>query len=139
MMRAEQVHGEPPEQPAQAGGGRAAGLLALLKRLPRHALRALILVYRYTLSSIMGRQCRYLPTCSEYAEEAVMHHGALPGAVMATARICRCHPWGGHGYDPVPRCLPADARWYRPWRYGVWKMPPQAEAPDTAPDDVAKA
>lgn len=139
MMRAEQVHGEPPERQAQAGGGRAAGVLAFLQRLPRHALRALILVYRYTLSSIMGRQCRYLPTCSEYGEEAVMRHGALPGAVMATARICRCHPWGGHGYDPVPRCLPADARWYRPWRYGVWKMPPQEEAPDTAPDDVAKA
>ncbi|MEP9351964.1 membrane protein insertion efficiency factor YidD [Xanthobacter sp. KR7-65] len=99
---------------------------AALGRGPRLALRGLILVYRYTLSSIMGRQCRYLPTCSEYAEDAVMRHGALAGSVMATARICRCHPWGGHGYDPVPERLPADARWWRPWRYGVWRMPPEA-------------
>lgn len=112
-------------------GWRLAGALALVRRLPRllprTALRGLILTYRYTLSSFMGRQCRYLPTCSEYAEEAVMRHGAFPGAVMATARICRCNPWGGHGYDPVPRCLPADARWYRPWRYGVWRMPKEGE------------
>ncbi|QRG06584.1 membrane protein insertion efficiency factor YidD [Xanthobacter dioxanivorans] len=108
---------------AGQGGAAAGGLIAGARRLPRQALRVLILGYRYTLSSIMGRQCRYLPTCSEYAEEAVMRHGALAGGVMATARICRCHPWGGHGYDPVPRCLPADARWFRPWRYGVWRMP----------------
>lgn len=106
---------------------RGAGAFALVRRLPRYALRGLILTYRYTLSAFMGRQCRYLPTCSEYAEEAVMRHGALPGAVMATARICRCNPWGGHGYDPVPQCLPADARWYRPWRYGVWRMPKEGE------------
>lgn len=96
-------------------------------RLPRLALRGLILVYRYTLSAFMGRQCRYLPTCSEYAEEAVMRHGALAGSVMATARICRCNPWGGHGYDPVPECVPTGGRWYRPWRYGIWRTP---KAPD---------
>ena len=103
--------------------GRAGGM----SRLPRLALRVLILSYRYTLSSIMGRQCRYLPTCSEYAEEAVMRHGAYAGAVMAAARICRCHPFGGHGYDPVPQCLPEGARWYRPWRYGVWRMAKDGE------------
>lgn len=122
--------GTPPEN---AGGAQArGGLLALVRRAPRLALRGLILVYRYSLSAFMGRQCRYLPTCSEYAEEAVMRHGALAGSVMATARICRCNPWGGHGYDPVPRCLPADARWYRPWRYGIWRMPPEAGAPAQA-------
>lgn len=107
----------------------AGGMLAGARRLPRQALRVLILGYRYTLSSIMGRQCRYLPTCSEYAEEAVMRHGAIAGGIMATARICRCHPWGGHGYDPVPQCLPSGAGWSRPWRYGVWRMPeaPQGE------------
>lgn len=105
----------------------------LLRRAPRLVLRGLILVYRYSLSAFMGRQCRYLPTCSEYAEEAVMRHGALAGSVMATARICRCNPWGGHGFDPVPRCLPADARWYRPWRYGVWRTPQAAEDDAEAP------
>lgn len=115
------------EQPDASGGS---GPFALLRRAPRLAVRGLILVYRYSLSAFMGRQCRYLPTCSEYAEEAVMRHGALAGSVMATARICRCNPWGGHGYDPVPRCLPADARWYRPWRYGVWRTPPAPQAED---------
>lgn len=108
--------------PLEAGTARP-GLAGFIRRLPRQVVRVPILFYRYTLSSFMGRQCRYLPTCSEYAEEAVMRHGALAGSVMATARICRCHPWGGHGYDPVPRCLPAEARWYRFWRYGVWRMP----------------
>ncbi len=96
----------------------------LLSRLPRLALRVPILVYRYTLSSFMGRQCRYLPTCSAYADEAISRHGAWPGLFMTTARICRCHPWGGDGYDPVPQCLPVRGRWYAPWRYGLWRMPP---------------
>ena len=103
---------------------------ALMARVPRLALRGLILVYRYTFSAFMGRQCRYLPTCSEYAEEAVMRHGALPGAVMATARICRCNPWGGHGYDPVPKCLPTGGRWYKPWAYGIWRTPKAPDAED---------
>lgn len=111
-----------------AGPGAPGRTAAALMRAPRLALRSLILAYRYTLSSVMGRQCRYLPTCSEYAEEAVMRHGARVGVVMATARICRCHPWGGHGYDPVPQCLPADARWWRPWRYGIWRMPKERDA-----------
>lgn len=108
--------------PAQARG--AAGLI---RALPRQALRGLILAYRYSLSSIMGRQCRYLPTCSEYAEDAVMRHGAYAGGVMAFARICRCNPWGGSGFDPAPQCLPADARWYTPWRYGIWRTPKPPE------------
>ncbi|MFG1407692.1 membrane protein insertion efficiency factor YidD [Xanthobacter sp. VTT E-85239] len=96
----------------------------MVARLPRLILRAPILFYRYTLSSFMGRQCRYLPTCSEYADEAISRHGAWAGGWMGAARLCRCHPWGGSGFDPVPQCLPADARWHRPWRYGVWRQPP---------------
>jgi len=94
-------------------------------RLPRLILRAPILLYRYTLSSFMGRQCRYLPTCSEYADEAISRHGAWAGGWMGAARLCRCHPWGGSGFDPVPQFLPADARWHRPWRYGIWRQPPE--------------
>lgn len=107
-----------PEDQGKAVPGAAKGL----SRLPRLVLRAPILLYRYTLSSFMGRQCRYLPTCSQYADEAISRHGAWPGLFMATARVCRCHPWGGHGYDPVPSALPPDARWYRPWRYGQWRF-----------------
>lgn len=108
---------------------RGRGFLGLIGRVPRMVLRAPILLYRYTLSSFMGRQCRYLPTCSEYADEAISRHGAWPGLFMATARLCRCHPWGGHGYDPVPGELPPEGRWYLPWRYGRWRCeaPPQGE------------
>ncbi|WP_454916970.1 membrane protein insertion efficiency factor YidD [Xanthobacter sediminis] len=112
--------------PKPEGLGRR--LLRLTARAPRLALRVPILAYRYTLSSFMGRQCRYLPTCSDYADEAISRHGAWPGLFMATARLCRCHPWGGHGYDPVPASLPEDGRWYAPWRYGRWRFRP--EPPD---------
>ncbi|MCR9220349.1 MAG: membrane protein insertion efficiency factor YidD [Alphaproteobacteria bacterium] len=79
-------------------GGGAADRLNPAQRL---AL-GLIFLYRVTLSSLMGRQCRFLPTCSEYAADAVRAHGALRGAWLALKRIARCHPWGGSGYDPVP-------------------------------------
>jgi uncharacterized protein len=65
-------------------------------------LIALIRVYQLTLSSITGRSCRYLPTCSDYARQAVEKHGVGRGSLMAIARVSRCHPWGGDGFDPVP-------------------------------------
>ena len=83
----------------------------------RAAAYGLIQGYRYSLSMFMGRQCRYLPTCSEFAEQAIDRHGAWAGAWMAGGRICRCHPWGGSGYEAVPVELPRDGRWYMPWRY----------------------
>ncbi|WP_425514891.1 membrane protein insertion efficiency factor YidD [Ancylobacter lacus] len=86
-------------------------------RIPEYVLRGLVLTYRYTLSSFMGRQCRYLPTCSEFAEEALSRHGAWAGGWMAAGRVCRCHPWGGSGFEAVPVELPRHARWYMPWRY----------------------
>lgn len=83
-------------------------------------VRGLIRIYRLTVSSVMGRQCRYLPTCSEYADEAIGRFGLWRGGWMAAARIARCNPLGASGFDPVPDELPPDARWYRPWRYGRW-------------------
>lgn len=65
-------------------------------------LRGLIWLYRHTLSSFLGRSCRFLPTCSAYADEAIREHGAVVGAGLAFRRFCRCHPWGGQGFDPVP-------------------------------------
>ena len=62
----------------------------------------LIRGYQLTLSVFLGRQCRYLPTCSEYAREAIIRYGAFGGGWLAVRRIGRCHPWGGSGYDPVP-------------------------------------
>lgn len=74
----------------------------ILSGTTRFILRALIHFYRYTFSSILGRECRFLPTCSAYALEAIDRHGPLKGSGLAAARFCRCHPWGRHGFDPVP-------------------------------------
>src|SRR5579871_5457507 len=94
-----------------------------LARALRRAAHALIRFYQATLSSVLGRECRYLPTCSAYADEAIARHGVWPGLWMATARLCRCRPLGGAGYDPPPAALPRGASWARPWRYGVWRTP----------------
>jgi putative membrane protein insertion efficiency factor len=87
------------------------------------AARAAIRFYQLTFSAFVGRACRHLPTCSDYASEAMERHGLWPGGWMGLARICRCHPWGTHGYDPVPAGLPAGAHPMLPWRYGTWRGP----------------
>jgi len=101
-----------------------------LRKLPRQAGRALVLVYRYTLSPLLGPRCRHLPSCSDYAEQAITRFGLWAGGWMTLARILRCHPWGTHGLDFVPDAPPPHARWYLPWRYGRWhgtnKAPPAA-------------
>jgi len=66
-------------------------------------LLAVIALYRRVLSPVLPPACRYTPSCSEYAAEAVQAHGALRGSWLALKRLGRCHPFGGHGYDPVPR------------------------------------
>lgn len=65
-------------------------------------LIALLRFYRYAISPMLGRNCRFHPTCSEYAIEAVQRHGALRGGWMAAKRMGRCHPFNPGGYDPVP-------------------------------------
>jgi len=77
------------------------------RSLAAAALIAAIKAYQLTLSPWLGRQCRYVPTCSVYAEEAVRRFGAGRGAWLAAKRLGRCHPWGSSGYDPVPE--PDDA------------------------------
>ena len=81
-----------------------------LSALPRRLVMGLILVYRYSLASIMGQRCRFAPSCSEYGLEAVRRHGAVKGGWLAAKRVARCHPWGGSGYDPVPDLTPAPER-----------------------------
>jgi uncharacterized protein len=90
-------------------------------RLPRHAGRALIWLYRHTLSPLVGYNCRHLPTCSVYGDEAIERFGLWGGGWMTLARILRCQPWGTSGIDNVPLTRPAGARWYLPWRYGRWR------------------
>jgi uncharacterized protein len=65
-------------------------------------MRGFIRLYQLVLSPFVGQTCRYLPTCSDYADEAIRQHGVLHGTALAARRILRCHPWGGSGYDPVP-------------------------------------
>jgi putative membrane protein insertion efficiency factor len=93
-------------------------------RLPRVLAHGAIRTYQLTLSSLIGRQCRYMPSCSEYADDAIQAHGLWAGGWMGLARICRCHPWGGAGYDPAPASIPEDATPVTPWRYGRWRCEP---------------
>ena len=61
----------------------------------------LVVLYRVTLGRLLGGQCRYTPTCSQYAIDAINLHGPIKGSWRAIKRIGRCHPWGGKGYDPA--------------------------------------
>ena len=63
---------------------------------------ALLKVYQWVISPLLGPRCRFTPTCSQYGIEAVRRHGSLKGSWLTTKRLCRCHPWGGSGHDPVP-------------------------------------
>lgn len=63
-----------------------------------------IRVYRYTISFLLGNCCRFEPSCSTYAEEAITIHGCLKGGYLTFRRILRCHPWQQGGIDPVPQC-----------------------------------
>lgn len=67
----------------------------------------LIRIYQWVISPLFPKSCRFAPSCSEYAAEAIRRHGMLAGGWLGLRRILRCHPWGGDGYDPVPD---------RPWR-----------------------
>jgi putative membrane protein insertion efficiency factor len=72
-------------------------------------LMALVRAYRMALSPWLGMRCRFQPTCSAYALEALETHGAFRGGALMIRRILRCHPWGAAGYDPVPRGGDGDA------------------------------
>jgi putative membrane protein insertion efficiency factor len=107
-------HGTPPMKASPPQG-------FALRRLPRHLGRALIWLYRHTLSPLVGYNCRHLPTCSVYGDEAIERFGLWAGGWMTLARLLRCHPFGTSGIDLVPSEAPPGARWYLPWRYGRWR------------------
>lgn len=64
--------------------------------------QALFKLYYWILSPLLGTRCRFVPSCSEYAHQALQQHGAAKGLWLTSKRLCRCHPWGGEGLDPVP-------------------------------------
>lgn len=76
-------------------------MIRFLVSLPIHA-------YRLAISPLLGPACRFAPSCSAYALEAIAVHGVLRGGRLAARRLLRCHPWGGHGHDPVPPLAAAD-------------------------------
>ena len=78
---------------------------------------ALVRFYQLTLSGFVGNTCRHLPTCSEYAHEAIARHGLWAGGWMGLFRVMRCGPGGTRGIDPVPEALAGDQHWFTPWRY----------------------
>ena len=84
--------------------------------LYERCVRALLRAYKLTLSPLIGRQCRFVPTCSEYAADALIGHGLWRGSALAARRLCRCHPWSGtSGYDPVPPPRQKTAKPARKW------------------------
>ncbi len=87
----------------------ASGVLAFCLQLPKATLLALLRGYKWVISPMFLPSCRYLPTCSEYATEAIDRHGALRGSAMALWRLLRCHPFVKGGYDPVPHRVAPDA------------------------------
>jgi putative membrane protein insertion efficiency factor len=74
----------------------------VLERLTLRALLGVLGAYRYLVSPLLPPSCRYQPTCSCYAEEALRRHGVVSGSALALRRLARCHPWRPGGYDPVP-------------------------------------
>jgi uncharacterized protein len=101
--------------------GRLRMVIHYLAAGPGLLARGLIKVYRHGFSALTGFNCRHLPTCSDYAEEAIGRFGLWAGGWMTLARLCRCHPFGTRGLDFVATSLPDNARWYRPWRYARWR------------------
>ncbi|HNX11670.1 MAG TPA: membrane protein insertion efficiency factor YidD [Paludibacteraceae bacterium] len=76
--------------------------MKILTKILEYIILLPIYFYRYAISPLKPPSCRYTPTCSEYAVQAVKKHGPFKGLWLATRRILSCHPWGGSGYDPVP-------------------------------------
>ena len=80
----------------------------MIDKVPRRIFRLLIRAYQLVISPLLGPRCRYLPTCSEYALEAVEIHGILRGVYLTIRRISRCHPGSPGGLDPVPEKTDTD-------------------------------
>ena len=87
-------------------------VVRFLWHLPRNILIIVLKLYRRVISPIYGQVCRFFPSCSAYALEAVTVHGAIKGSWFAARRVTRCHPWSAGGLDPVP--TPAHADWDDP-------------------------
>lgn len=97
----------------------ASRLVDFLLRLPQRALMTLVQAYRFMLKPWLGNACRFEPSCSAYALQALQRHGAVVGSALAAGRLLRCHPWCEGGCDPVPRQTP-----YLFTRFGLGERDP---------------
>ena len=77
----------------------------MINKIITYLIIICIRIYQLFLSPIIGQNCRYLPTCSEYTLDCIKQFGIIKGTLMSLKRISKCHPWGSHGYDPVPNKL----------------------------------
>jgi uncharacterized protein len=75
---------------------------SFMQQIFKYLLLGFIWIYQRLISPLTPASCRFTPTCSQYAAEAVTKHGPFKGGWLALKRLARCHPWGDHGYDPVP-------------------------------------
>lgn len=72
--------------------------------------QSFIKFYTWVISPLLGKNCRYQPTCSEYSHQALERFGVVKGGYLTLCRLCRCHPWAGSGYDPVPENTKSDEK-----------------------------
>ncbi|MEW6704871.1 MAG: membrane protein insertion efficiency factor YidD [Pseudomonadota bacterium] len=100
-----------------------------LRRWPQQGLIGLVRFYRYFLSPWLGSACRFEPTCSAYALQALQRHGAAAGSALAARRLLRCHPWCAGGHDPVPAQAPR--------LFTRWQAHPEDTPQDAGPDSTA--
>ena len=107
-------------------------MLARLEQFARALTKAPIHIYRWTLKPLIGWECRHLPTCSQYALDAIDRNGAWRGLWLAVSRVSRCRPGGSSGYDPVPD-VRRDHHPFAPWRYGRWGRTAPQDQHEQAP------
>ena len=74
----------------------------MINKIITNLIIVIIKFYQFFISPILGQNCRYLPTCSEYSIQSIKKFGFFKGTFLSLKRISKCHPWGNHGYDPVP-------------------------------------
>lgn len=137
-------HAADGRQPAEAAAavGRFVWIARFIWDIPRNLLILLLTAYRAVISPLYGQVCRFFPSCSAYALEAVTVHGAVRGSYLAVRRLARCHPWNSGGLDPVPDGhrhwpeghMPRIVVLNHPDRY--WKDEPEPGEP--ASDDTTK-
>ena len=83
----------------------------MLNKIVTYPLILLIRVYQLILSPMLGSNCRFMPTCSEYALESLKVYGLIKGTYLTIKRIGKCHPWGSNGYDPIPTKMGKKIKW----------------------------